>query len=91
MGNKEKMNTELQQKRQKVNDLAGVSAAYASSIRSMCSELKETNKQIQAEINETEALIAAYRENIHDLESTMNYNADIISDINKIFEGEKEN
>lgn len=91
MGKKEKVITELQQKRQKVNDLAGISATYASSIRSMCSELKETNKQIQAEINETEALIAAYRENIHDLESTMSYNADIISDINKIFEGEKEN
>ena len=78
------MITELQQKRQKVNDLAGVSAACASSIRIMCSKLKETNKQIQA-------LIAAYRENIHDLENTMNYNADIVSDINKIFEGEKEN
>ena len=91
MGKKEKVITELQQKKQMVDDLAGISATYASSIRSMCSELKETNKQIQAEINETEALIAAYRENIHDLESTMSYNADIISDINKIFEGEKEN
>lgn len=88
MGKKEKVITELQQKKQMVNDLAGISATYAGSIRSMCSELKEINKQIQAEINETEALIAAYRDNIHDLESTMNYNADIVSDINKIFEGE---
>ena len=88
MVKKEKVITELQQKKQMANDLAGISATYISSIRSMCSELKETNKQIQAEINETEALIAAYRENIHDLESTMSYNADIISDINKIFEGE---
>ena len=88
MGKKEKVITELQQKRQMVNDLAGISATYTGSIRSMCSELKEINKQIQAEINETEALIAAYRDNIHDLESTMNYNADIVSDINKIFEGE---
>lgn len=91
MGKKEKMITELQQKKQMVDDLAGISATYAGSIRSMCSELKEINKQIQAEINEIEALIAAYRDNIHDLESTMNYNADIVSDINKIFEGEKEN
>ena len=88
MVKKEKVITELQQKKQIVNDLAGISATYAGSIRSMCSELKEINKQIQAEINETEALIAAYRDNIHDLESTMNYNEDIISDINKIFEGE---
>lgn len=88
MGRREKVITELQQKKQMVDDLAGISATYAGSIRSMCSELKEINKQIQAEINETEALIAAYRDNIHDLESTMNYNADIVSDINKIFEGE---
>ena len=91
MVKKEKVITELQQKKQMANDLAGISATYISSIRSMCYELKEINKQIQSEINETEALIIAYRENIHDLESTMSYNADIISDINKIFEGEKEN
>ena len=87
---KKQIVTELQQKQQNVNDLAGISASYASSIRSMCSELKEVNKQIHAEINETEALIAAYRENIRELEGTMTYNADIIADINKIFEGEKE-
>lgn len=88
MVKKEKVITELQQKKQMANDLAGISATYISSIRSMCYELKEINKQIQSEINETEALIIAYRENIHELQGAMNYNEDIISDINKIFEGE---